>query len=100
MGHAKLKVPGGKFLQATVNVNPETKLITSIILTGDFFLHPESLLAEFEQALTNHSFDTPAIVKTLDNLLQTQNGILVGAKPQDFAEVIHTAGTDQEEQSE
>ncbi len=100
MGHAKLKVPGGKFLQATVKVNHETNLITSIILTGDFFLHPESLLTDFEQALTKHSFDTLEIAKTIDNLLQTQNGILVGAKPQDFAEVIHTAGTEQEQHSE
>ncbi len=89
MGSASLKVAGGKLLKASVQAAGGR--ISSLKITGDFFLHPEETLAEIESALANHLLNESAITATISSLLQKNNAQLIGAAPQDFAKVIMEA---------
>jgi lipoate-protein ligase A len=84
VGTAELKVEGGKLVEAKVKIS-EGK-ISEILITGDFYMHPEEKIEELEKRLLG----TP-IEKLNDNVykfFKKKSITLVGVRPKDFARVI------------
>lgn len=74
-----------------IRLSVKDEKISYIMITGDFFLHPETLLTEIESSLIGMSLDeeelTALIMKTLDR----ENANLIGATPRDLAKAIALA---------
>ncbi len=84
MGTAELKVEGGKLVEAKVKIS-EGK-ISEILITGDFYMHPEEKIEELEKSLLGTSIE-----KLNDNVykfFKKKSITLVGVRPKDFAKVI------------
>lgn len=84
MGTAELKVEGGKLVEAKVKIS-EGK-ISEILITGDFYMHPEEKIEELEKSLLGTSIE-----KLNDNIykfFKKKSITLVGVRPKDFAKVI------------
>lgn len=86
MGSASLKVTGGKLVNARVNIIDGS--ITSIRITGDFFLHPEEAIFEIESSLMNRKPDEDNISIIIEKVLFSCNAHLIGASPRDLAKVV------------
>lgn len=89
MGTASLKISGGKMVNAKVELRNGS--ITSVQFTGDFFLHPEELIAVIESSLIGKRLGEADLAQTIDHVLQEHNAQLIGASAQDFARVIMEA---------
>ncbi|MFX1485862.1 MAG: lipoate protein ligase C-terminal domain-containing protein [Promethearchaeota archaeon] len=91
MGRAELKIPGGKLIRAQVSA--EDGKIRRIIITGDFFLHPEDVLDRLEETLLGRK--AKEVDKTIDRFFKENKAVLVGVKVRDFTKVILDAWHDQ-----
>lgn len=60
MRHGEYKMPGGKLVVADLDVRDD--LIASVQISGDFFLEPDSALADIDRAL----LDAPCTASTED----------------------------------
>ncbi|MBN2229672.1 MAG: biotin--protein ligase [Candidatus Thorarchaeota archaeon] len=83
------KVPAGKLIK--VKVLLESNRISEVIITGDFFLHPEEGLHEIEQSLKGSSFEIPEMAARIRKALESIDGQLIGVSPEDFALTIRNA---------
>jgi len=86
VGKAEMKVPGGKLLR--VHSTLEEGKITRILITGDFFLHPEESLEEMERQLTGIPATREAVYDALSRFFATVSPKLLGASPQSLVDVI------------
>ncbi|MGQ9722421.1 MAG: lipoate protein ligase C-terminal domain-containing protein [Candidatus Jordarchaeum sp.] len=84
MGTAELKVPEGKLVEAKVKII-EGK-INEILITGDFYVHPEEEIEELEKNLLGISVEK--VNDVVNNFFKNRDIILVGVRPQDFVKVI------------
>ncbi len=83
------KVPGGKLIKVRVAV--EDDRISRIIITGDFFLHPESTLPEIEESLLGCTLDKEKIAGRVQSALDANSAYAVGFTASDMAEAIMKA---------
>lgn len=83
---AELKVRGGKLLRIACSIK-ESKL-DSVKITGDFFLHPEEDLEGLEEELKGVSTDEEAIKMKVKSYFEGRGTMLIGAEPEDFADLI------------
>ena len=90
MGRAEYKVKGGKLIR--VHLTIENGKIKHIKITGDFFLHPEEVIEDIEQALKGHSLDEDELNHLIENVLKSKQAIPIGVSPRDFARCIMMAG--------
>ncbi|MHA1839748.1 MAG: lipoate protein ligase C-terminal domain-containing protein [Candidatus Ranarchaeia archaeon] len=88
MGKAQLKVPGGKLLRAMVVMDHSARRINKVVITGDFFLHPEEILPEMETALIGKPLDRTVLTSTISKILKDNDAVIVGAQPEDFASLL------------
>ena len=81
---ALLKVEGGKMLR----VRGETSggRISSIVITGDFFLHPEEAIESLETSLKGALLERDAVIAVVSNELA--GATLVGATEEDVADLV------------
>lgn len=86
MGRAEYKVKGGKLIKVKLSENGFK--ISQIKITGDFFLHPEVLIDELEEALLVHPLDEAELTAFIEAFLSKRNATLLGASPADFAKCI------------
>jgi len=86
MGKAELKVPGGKLLRVSSTIKGGR--IEEVRITGDFFMHPEDAIDELERRLKGVSSDEAAIRGVVEAFFKSVAPTVLGAAPQDFAEVI------------
>ena len=84
---AEFKVPGGKLIQAEVQVT-EDKL-SLVKLSGDFFMHPEEAITDLEAALTGVKVDD--FGAALDRFFSEKDLTFYGVSPEDFRHVIELA---------
>ena len=70
-----MKVPGGKLLKVTCET--ENKMIQSVKISGDFFLHPEESIVILEKNLAGASIDKGSISKIVGEFIQKGN-IFIG----------------------
>lgn len=86
MGRAQYKVEGGKLLKVQLSVTGCN--ISKVKITGDFFLHPEALIEELEEALLGHPLDETKIAAFIESFLSKRNATMLGASAVDFAKCI------------
>ena len=85
---ASKKVEGGKLVRAEVE---SVKIIKSVKITGDFFLHPENTLDLIEQNLLGTPLEPELIESKIKQTLQENNATLYGVTAKDLADVITEA---------
>jgi len=90
MGKAEYKVKGGKLIK--IQLTKEDNKIQKIKITGDFFLHPEELIEELEEALTGHLLNESDLTEHIRTLIEKREATLLGASPEDFVKCIMMAG--------
>lgn len=83
------KVPGGKLIRAKLEIMNDR--ITSIQLSGDFFMEPETDLEELETKLTGFKAEPTYIEQTVVSFFTSHKTVMAGACPKDFAYVINQA---------
>ena len=90
MGRAEYKVKGGKLIR--VHLTIENGKIKHIKITGDFFLHPEEVIEDIEEALRGQLLDEQKISSIIEDVLERKQAVMLGVSPQDFARCIIMAG--------
>jgi lipoate-protein ligase A len=89
---ADYKVIGGKLLRVRISLeNREAcQYISSISITGDFFMHPEQAIEGLERALTGIAYQQNEVEIAVTAFFET--GVeIIGADPADFIHVILSA---------
>jgi len=90
MGKAEYKVSGGKMIK--VQLTEKDNRIQKIKVTGDFFLHPEELIDQLEEALTQCLLNESGLTEHVRTFMEKREATLLGASPEDFARCIMMAG--------
>ena len=84
-----MKVPGGKLLRVTCET--ENKVIQSVKISGDFFLHPEESIVILEKNLVGATIDKGSISKIVEEFVQKGN-IFIGVEADHIVEAtLHAA---------
>jgi lipoate---protein ligase len=83
MKHADYKVPGGKLLRISADI--ENGIIRDIKITGDFFMHPEDAIERLEATLKGTKVDELLKAK-IERAIA--GATIVGASPSDFVRAI------------
>jgi lipoate-protein ligase A len=78
------KVPEGKLVAAEADV--VNGYLTRIKITGDFFMHPESAIKDFEDSLKG--IPVSKLEETVTNFFKNNEIQLIGVSPNDFIYVI------------
>jgi len=74
-----------------VRVDVEDDAIKGVVISGDFFMHPEDKLWDLERSLIGVKADRSAVLISIKRFYQ-ENGISTpGVKPEDFVEAIMKA---------
>jgi lipoate-protein ligase A len=89
---ADYKVPGGKLLRVRMTLADEAgvPVIAAIILTGDFFMHPEEAVEDLEARLTGVPWEAEAVHAKVRAFFATSVEV-VGAGVDDLVAVIMAA---------
>ena len=89
---ADYKAPGGKLLRVrlTVTEHVTPPLITSLRLTGDFFMHPEEAILDLEERLVGAPLEARTLQERLQAFLET--GVeMIGASVEDIVHLLLSA---------
>ena len=92
MGRAQYKVKNGKLLR--VQLSDYCGKISKVKITGDFFLHPETLIAELESALTDQTLDEAKLTAFIESFFSKRNATILGACSADFAKCLVMAANE------
>ncbi len=84
MKRAEYKVPGGKLLVAETEV--KDGVLTTVKVTGDFFMHPEEAINDLEEALRGR--DASQIGEIVEGFFGGKEITLFGVSENDFAHVL------------
>lgn len=84
--HRSLKNPGEKLVHIDVRFDGCT--ISSIHISGDFFMYPEEAVYAIEKALIGCAADRKLIEHTIAELIENQNIELVGISASTIAQGI------------
>jgi len=90
IGRSEIKILGGKLIRVECTV--EKKILFGIVVTGDFFLHPEDAIQELERELTGLRAE-PEILSSHVLEFFRKGYKLVGATPEDFAKAVVEAAS-------
>jgi lipoate-protein ligase A len=89
----ELKATGGKLLKCELTLKKGR--ITSLKITGDFFLYPEEKITDLETCLLGCRFTTKDVQQKLTIFFHQAE--LVGATPQDFINLIMLTSKEKKE---
>ncbi len=89
MEKSSFKVPGGKLVRITLS--RDNNVISTIRITGDFFLHPESTLDDIEEKLVGAILLESELQKNIESVIAEKNATLIGATAADIARAIMLA---------
>ncbi len=78
------KVPNGKLLRIQANLDED--IISSIKISGDFFIHPETAIIEIEKLLAGVKIQN--IADKLDKFIKEKKITLVGFNSADLADAL------------
>lgn len=90
IGKSELKAQGGKLIRVECDVHERSNVVMRLIITGDFFLHPEEAIEELEGSLLMLRAE-PEILTSHIRSFFAKDYTLVGAKPEDFVNAILNA---------
>jgi lipoate-protein ligase A len=85
MHSAELKIPGGKLIRIKFSIKDDE--ISDIVISGDFFLHPENGIEKLERRLNGTKPDLKSLQKIIKNFFGKEYA-LIGAKPDDIIRAI------------
>lgn len=85
-----LKVPCGKTVCADVDF---AERITSVKITGDFFLHPEDAVLNIEKVFKglDAKFDEQKAADAIEGVLRKGNAELIGLSASDVVRAVSSA---------
>lgn len=86
MRRSSYKVPGGKLLKVKIGI--EDDRISRIVITGDFFIHPESTLPEIEKNLLGCPLAKDKLVERIQSSLDAVDAHAIGFTSADLAQAI------------
>ncbi len=89
---ADYKAPGGKLLRVRLTISRHTTppVITSLRLTGDFFMHPEDAILDLEDDLVGAPLEAAALRERVQAFFDTEVQV-IGAAVEDVVHVILAA---------
>ena len=90
IGKSELKVQGGKMIRVECDIHERSNVVMRLIITGDFFLHPEEGIEELESSLLMLRSEPEILTSYIQNFFAKEY-TLVGAKPEDFVTAILNA---------
>ncbi len=85
--NAEYKVPGGKLVASEVTV--DGGMLSSVKITGDFFMHPEESIVDLEAVLTGIRVDE--LEDAVDGFFEENQVSLFGVSKEDIVKVIRMA---------
>ena len=85
--NAEYKVPGGKLVASEVTV--DGGMLSSVKITGDFFMHPEESIVDLEGVLTGIRVDE--LEDAMDGFFEENQVSLFGISKDDIVKVIRMA---------
>ncbi len=85
MKKALYKVPNGKLLK--IFVEEAGGIITSLRITGDFFIYPETRIEEAEQAMRGCAMNAEALTQRLEDFFAKAPAEFFGL---DIPSLVHT----------
>ena len=88
LGRSEIKIAGGKLIRVQCVV--EGGLVKNLVITGDFFLHPEDGIQELEKEIVLLRARPETIRSHVLSFLR-KGYVLVGATAEDFAKAIAEA---------
>ena len=86
--HNVFKVPSGKLIKVDLDFDPDNKLITTVKITGDFFMHPEETLEGLEEMLRNTKLDRTTLYHLIDGYLRKHTVEVYGFTPDFLVDTI------------
>jgi len=89
-GRSEIKVPGRKLIRVECTI--DGGVLRRIVITGDFFVHPEDGIQELENELTSLEAKQETLRSHVLNFFKTGYDI-VGATPEDFAKAVLEAAS-------
>jgi len=90
LSKAEYKVEGGKLVRVKLEVRDGK--ISYVMITGDFFMHPEELIENLESFLVGCKLDEAEIKSNLMKFVEDNGVVLLGVSVDDFAKCIMKAG--------
>ena len=87
-GNSVYKAPNGKLLKIDLDFDPKEKLIETVQITGDFFVHPEDSLRMIENRLMGLPLDRAFIAGSLVQFLAENEIQVFGFQPADLAHAL------------
>ena len=88
-GNSTYKVTNGKLIR--IELQAEQNKITSIKVSGDFFMHPEQAIQVLEKQLHNSELDEAKLQEKISSIVEENSVQLFGFKPEDLAKAIMMA---------
>jgi lipoate---protein ligase len=80
------KIPGGKLVK--IFLDEHEGVVTSIKITGDFFLHPEEAIEALEQVLVGVELNEGMIGSAIDRFLAENKVTCFGVDTEGLAKAI------------
>ncbi len=90
ISHIKRKVKEGKVVKVEVEYD---EVIKNVIITGDFFLHPEDILHEIEKSITgsDKTMSEEDIVSNIQRIITGRDVQMIGISPESIARLVREA---------
>ncbi len=83
---AEIKRPNEKLLRITAEI--DKGVIRTVILSGDFFVHPEEGIESIQRALAGVKPDRAAIIKAIEDVVAAHGIEMVGISADTIAAAI------------
>ncbi len=80
------KVPGGKLIK--IKLDEEDGRIKRVVITGDFFLHPEDCIHSIEKDLLNCRINSIDLLNRIESTMTEMSCQFIGATPNDIVYAI------------
>ncbi len=90
ISHIKRKVKEGKVVKVEIEYD---EVIKNVIITGDFFLHPEDVLDEIEERITgsDKTVSEREIVSNIQRIITGRDVQMIGISPESIARLVREA---------
>jgi lipoate-protein ligase A len=82
------KIPNGKLLKVFLDYNKNTKLITNISITGDFFAYPEEAIEFIENELKNTLLERNSLLNKINKIINENDIEFIGLNAEGLTQGI------------
>lgn len=75
----------------TVTCEFKDTILTDVLISGDFWIHPDTILPKLEKSLLNHDLSKEDLTARINTFLKGNNCETPGTSASDLAQAIHNA---------